>query len=121
MLIDTNVLIAYLNGEEEVIRTLTEWKLSTSLLISSINRAEILSRPNLTADEIRFILSFLKSFVSISFTDTLADLAAELRRHYRLSLPDAAIAATAIYNGVPLVTRDVQDFQKIKQLSIVTI
>jgi predicted nucleic acid-binding protein len=39
MVLDTNILIAYLNGEEKVIKMLSEWKNSgRALFISTIER-----------------------------------------------------------------------------------
>ena len=47
-------------------------------------------------------------------------MAAQIRRLYRLEIPDAAIAATALVNDIPLVTRDRQ-FRKVLSLIIVSI
>lgn len=44
----------------------------------------------------------------------------ELRNTYRLKLPDAIIAATAIVNNIVLVTAD-GDFKKVKGLQLMTI
>lgn len=42
----------------------------------------------------------------------------DLRKQYRLKLPDAMIAATAIYSNLPLITVDKQ-FGKISSLNII--
>lgn len=121
MIVDTNILIAYLQGDEVVIDTLSQWKRAGRVLfISSISRAEVLSRPGLTDAEIAEILLFFKDFASALFDDHLADLAGGLRRRYLLSLPDAAIAAAALVRRVPLVTRDRQ-FQRVRELTVVEI
>ncbi|MBI3290848.1 hypothetical protein HYZ76_01040 [Candidatus Falkowbacteria bacterium] len=53
MIIDTNIIILYLNGDKKVINGLTEWKRQgRALFISSITVAEVLSLPNLTKSEI---------------------------------------------------------------------
>jgi predicted nucleic acid-binding protein len=41
-----------------------------------------------------------------------------LRQQSRIRLPDALIAATALYFGLPLVTRNTQDFRAIEGLII---
>lgn len=96
MLFDTNILIAYLNGEVRVWRSLQSLrKEGYPFFISSITRAELLSLSSLTRQQEKKIKEFLNQFISLSFDDAVADTAAILRRRYRLKLPDAAIAATA--------------------------
>ena len=41
-----------------------------------------------------------------------------LRQQSRIRLPDALIAAAALYLGFPLVTRNLHDFRAIKGLII---
>lgn len=121
MIVDTNILIAHLQGDEVVIGTLSQWKRSGRVLfISSISRAEVLSHPDLTGMEISEILLFFTHFASVSFDDQLAEVAGDLRRRYSLSLPDAAIAATALTRGVPLVTRD-RALRRVREITVVKI
>ena len=119
MVLDTNILIAYLNGEEIVVKTISGWKKEgRTLFISAITFSEVLSLPQLGSAEVNRIKLFLNSFISIPFTNETGETASLLRRLYRLTIPDAAIAASALINGVPLVTRDKQ-FAKIKEIIIV--
>lgn len=119
MVIDTNILIAYLNGGEEIITIISDWKSEGRILfISSISVAEVLSLPSLSGDNIDIIKRFLGNFISISFDDAVAESASLLRRNYYLEIADAAIAATALTRNIPLVTRDKQ-FRKIKELTII--
>lgn len=121
MLFDTNILIAYLNGESSVMTTLTEWKREgRPFFVSSLTISEVLSFSNLTTTDIQRIKTFVLSFIVVSFDEAIAERAASLRRHSRLLLPDAGIAATALEYNIPLVTRD-KVFQKIQDLTIVTI
>jgi predicted nucleic acid-binding protein len=46
------------------------------------------------------------------------ELAAELRRKYNLKLADAVVAVTAILTNSKLITRDIRDFKKVKELEI---
>ena len=122
MTIDTNILIAHLQGDESVITALSVWKLSgRMLLISSIVRAEVLSRADLTDSDIEEILKFIGNFSSVPFDDRIAELAGKLRREYHITLPDAGIAATALFHSTPLVTRNQKDFKKVADLQIVSI
>ena len=121
MILDTNILIAYLNGEAAVTEALFKWKQEgRALFISPISHAEVLSLPTLTPSDVGRARAFLKEFISIPFTEDLAEDAALLRRIYRLTLPDAAIAVSALRNQIPLITRDCQ-FRKISEISTLTI
>jgi predicted nucleic acid-binding protein len=44
-------------------------------------------------------------------------LAVKIRRSHRLRLPDAIIAATALYLKVPLLSAD-RDFEEVNELSL---
>lgn len=107
MVLDSNILISYLNGDESIITALDTWSTEGRVLcISTITYAEVLSHPVLTEKEVRNVRDFLRRFVMLPFDDTVADTAAALRRQYKISLPDAGILATARTNYLPLVTRD---------------
>ena len=55
-----------------------------------------------------------------SSNNTLKNKIIELRNTYRLKLPDAIIAASAIINNATLVTAD-SDFKKVKELQLMSI
>lgn len=123
MIIDTNIIIAYLSGDEKVIRFLDSWRRQGGFLyISTIVETEILSFPGSSESEDELVEKFLKeNFISIPYDQRLVKLAAQLRKTFKIKLPDAAIAATAIYTKTSLVTRDIKDFKKISQLKIIEI
>ena len=56
------------------------------------------------------ITSFLDRFQCLSIDKNIADTAAEIRRKYKLKLPDAFQAAIAKLNNLILVTRNTKDF-----------
>lgn len=121
MTLDTNILIAYLNGEASVVVGVSDWvRDGRALFISSVSVAEVLAQPGLGPSELDRARRFLRVFISIPFDDALAEQAAFLRRMYRLGLPDAAIAATALTRGVPLVTRDRQ-FRRVREITVVAV
>lgn len=121
MVIDTNILIAYLKAEPAVVMALSEWKQTgRALFVSSISVCEVLAFSGLTESEQDKIREFFQNFTSIPFNDVVAESAALIRRNYGLEIPDAAIAATAWLQQAPLVTRDRQ-FRKIKEIAIVEI
>ena len=119
MVVDTNIIIACLKGEEGPVIGLSDAiRNGRALFVSSITVAETLALPTLTPSDIEKARGFLKHFISVPFDDTIAMLSAMLRRTYSIELPDAGIAATAIVRRVPLVTRDRQ-FRKIKEITVV--
>jgi len=51
--------------------------------------------------------------------DEVIDKTIELRRKYKIKLPDAIIAATAIINEFALISHNFRDFQKITELHFI--
>jgi predicted nucleic acid-binding protein len=45
----------------------------------------------------------------------------QLRQQRRIKLPDAIIAATALVHGLPLVTRNVNDFQAVAGMVVINL
>ena len=118
MTVDANVVIAYLAGEQPVIKALTELKQAgVPLLLSTIAETEILSFPQWTDKERHTTEQFLEeNFTSVPFDRTVARIAAGIRRATRIKTPDAAIAATALFTHTLLLTRNVRDFRKVAGL-----
>ena len=123
MTIDSNIIIAYLTGDKAVIAALSQWKeTGLPLFLPAIVEAEVLSFPKLTEKELAAMETFLgENFLSISFDSAIARIAASIRRSTKVKLPDAAIAATALFTASPLVTRNIGDFRKVKGLTIVNV
>ncbi|OGY37553.1 MAG: hypothetical protein A3E36_04800 [Candidatus Andersenbacteria bacterium RIFCSPHIGHO2_12_FULL_45_11b] len=115
MLCDTNILIAYLNGEQGIAHMLHDSK--KQLYISAITVIEVLAFPKLSKQEIDIIQAFLQSFEIVDLDTKLALDAAFLCRRYKLKAPDSIIAATGLILGIPLATRD-KAFKKVKNLEV---
>lgn len=120
MVIDTNILIAYLDGQKDVVEAIQTWKSRSPLFISSLSRIEMLALAKLTSTEIEEIKAFLENFISVPVDDRLAETAAAYRRNYKFGLADAIIIATATDKQLPLASRDKQ-FQKIKEITVIEI
>lgn len=107
MVLDTNVLIDYLRGDERVIEAVRGWFANgTVLLISAITYAEVLAYKAASESELNEMRRFLENFVLIPIDRTMAEEIAAVRREERVKIPDAAIVATARSTASPLVTRD---------------
>lgn len=88
--------------------------------ISIITLLEFSSFPKLTAQDKKLFDKFLARVDTIDLTsdnETHLDLCISLRKKYKLKLPDAIIAATAISCEAYLVTND-KHFSGIKELKI---
>ena len=119
MILDTNILIAYLDGERAVVDfVLNQKEVGRAIFVSCVSVAELLSLPALAETDIRRIKDFLGNFISVPLDDDLAEAAAALRRAYKLSIPDAAIAATALVYRSPLITRD-KGLKKVTEIAFI--
>jgi hypothetical protein len=107
MILDSNILIGYLNGDRSIISALQAWRENGAVLfISSVSAIEALSLSSLAPADVIVTENFLSDFIVVPVDMQVVRTAGALRRAYRLSVPDAAIIATAVTNNLPLVTRD---------------
>jgi predicted nucleic acid-binding protein len=115
--LDTNVLIYYAAGKKEVIDFMEKNK-NAIFYLPSIVIAEFLSYPLIDEESLVKFRAFVYQTTVINLDIRIAELAAGLRRKYNLKLADAVIAATAILTNSKLVTRNIRDFKKVKELEI---
>ena len=117
--LDTNVLIYFLAGEPIVARRLDTWREAhETFLVSTLVQAEVLSLPKLTTRDVERIEGLLATMTLVPVDPPIARLAAEFRRRYRIQLADAVIAATAFLRDAPLVTRNIKDFAKVREIKL---
>ena len=123
MTLDTNIVIAYLEGEEAVVAKLSEWRAAgVPLLLSAVVESEVLSFSGWRPGEYERARTFLaQQFTSISFDRAIAHATSLVRQQTRLKFPDAAIAATALYTRIPLATRNIRDFKHVPGLEVITL
>ena len=104
--LDTNILIDYLNGVPEAKREIAAYD---ETFISVITWMEVLAGTS-APDEEAVVRRFLRSFSMQYITDEIANRAVRVRREQRIRLPDAIIWATAQELGYQMVTRNSRDF-----------
>ncbi|MDO8552032.1 MAG: type II toxin-antitoxin system VapC family toxin [bacterium] len=120
--IDTNAFIYYLHGEEGVKKFLDDsLRTARPLYISAITITELLRFPNLTLDEENFILDIVPAFSTIPVDAHIAKGAGRIGRIYNLKVADSIIAATALFTGSAVVTRNVRDFKRVVGLRVESI
>jgi predicted nucleic acid-binding protein len=104
--LDTNILIDYLNGSPEAKHELDAFEL---VHISLISWMEVLVGAA-EGEEESEIREFLRRFRVHPLDEGIAERAVEIRRRDKIRLPDAIIWATAQHLGLLLVTRNNRDF-----------
>jgi toxin FitB len=107
-LIDTNIVIYYLQGEHPAVSFLH--KNRGELAISPITWMETLSYP-FSIDEEQIVRAFLQEFRLIEISSPVMELCVGIRRKKKIKLPDAIIAASAVHHDLILVTRNLKDFK----------
>ena len=118
-LFDTNILIYYLNNEipENNIKKRKKI-LDSSFIISAITKLELLGWNKLTKEGITIVRNFLKSSQIESISNEIIDISIKIKQNSKIKAPDAIIAATALNNGLTIVTRNNKDFCKVDDLLI---
>jgi len=114
LLLDTNIILYFLGGDDTLVPLIEE----KNLIISIITEIEILSYSALTREEIVQTKQFLKHCSSISITSDIKERAISIRRKYKMKLPDAIIAATSLSLDIPIITAD-NDFKKVKNSNLI--
>jgi len=112
--IDTNIIIRLLSGDKKCLDIIHK----RILVISFITEIELLSWPGLTHEDEIILNSFMSDCFITNVTEELKKTTIELRKNFRLKIPDAIIAATAITKNLTLFSAD-DIFKRIPQLSFV--
>lgn len=117
---DTNVFIDYFAGEETVERWFDQsFFEQNQLIMSTIVTIELLSYSGLSNEEDQAIREFLAQFKTIFIDREIEELTIKIRKQNKVKLPDAIIGTTALKENAILVTRNIDDFKAIKNLTII--
>jgi len=104
-LLDTNILIDYLNGIEAAQVEIRRYE---TPLISTITWMEVMV--GVDKNEEQSVRSFLSHFSLINIDAKVAEIAVSIRRELKIRLPDAVIWASARRENALLVSRNTKDF-----------
>jgi predicted nucleic acid-binding protein len=110
LVIDTNIILYLLNGDETLVPILED----KQLYISFVTQLELLSFHKISTQDIKIIMEFIDDCVVIDIPHDIKKQAIKLRRNYKIKLPDAIVAATANYLNSPLLTAD-KGFKKLEK------
>jgi len=117
-LLDTNAVVALLQGNNKLLNLLQNAKWIGIFVITQI---EFLAFSGLIDEDKHIFSQFLQRIDVIELApkqSELIDLIIKLQQQYRIKLPDAIIATTAIQYEASLVTADKQ-LQNIQGLDVV--
>ncbi len=114
LLVDTNIVLYFLKGNDELTRLFSDY----ALAVSFISELELLSFGQISPEDDKAIRSLLKFVQIIDITPEIKSQTVSIRRKSKLKLPDAIIAATSLSQDLPFITADV-GFSKIKDPRII--
>lgn len=80
---------------------------------------ELLSWANAEDGQLEVFQEYVNSSFEFSLDEPVILQAIDLRKAYKIKLPDAIIAATALIHDLTLLTRNVGDFNKIEGLQVI--
>lgn len=112
-LLDTNIVLNLLAGNHRL-ASLFQGK---TIFLSFIVELELLSFPQLGAEEAVVIQSFVRDCIILDRIPEIKKHCLYIRQKYRLKLADSLIAATAMTYQLPLITAD-KDFTKLDKAEI---
>lgn len=116
--LDTNALVAFFNGNNNVGELLSNANL---ISISTISIIEFFAYKNLSQKDKDLMLDFITEIKVIDVVGTnhsLLNSIIEIRKAYNIKLPDAIIAGSCLESNCLLITND-KDFPKIKELTVI--
>jgi predicted nucleic acid-binding protein len=116
--LDSNIIIYYLN---DVLNELAKQRFKNLVKtgnahISIITRIEVLGCHHLTEKSLKNTERLLCKIHQHSLNEEIVNSSIQLRQTFPIKVPDAIIAATALYLEMPLMTRNIKDFQKVPAL-----
>lgn len=115
--VDTDIIIDYLKG----IKSAKELFRSTDIVLycSVLSKKELLSKPGLNASEEKKIVKLMNSLKVLKIDEDILAKYSLLIKEYGENqglFADYVIAATAWAKGLPLLTRNIHHFKKIKEI-----
>jgi predicted nucleic acid-binding protein len=105
VVLDTNAVIDLLKSATSLAKLEQRFPHAV-FCISVITFIEVLGFPKITPEYEAQILTFFTDVTIIGVTNEIVEIAIKIRRKKLLKLPDAVIAATAIYFNGTILTRD---------------
>ncbi len=84
--------------------------------VSIVSKIEVLGFNTVPA-AYKLLTDFFNDSLVLPLSDEVAETTIDLRKKFKIKLPDAIVAATAIAYNLTLITRNTSDFQKISDIT----
>lgn len=118
---DTNIVIYFLQQQfpksagNFIDDTLTE----SQPAFSVISEIELLCWKTASKKDLATLHAFIDDAWIFELERDIKLKTADIRKAYNIKLPDAIIAATVMVYDLSLITRNIKDFKKIKELNLI--
>ncbi|GAB4367770.1 MAG: type II toxin-antitoxin system VapC family toxin [Elainellaceae cyanobacterium] len=123
ILVDTDILIDIANNDTIAKARLTTESQTSVLAVSTVTVMELIVGCR-NKSELQTLNRFLSQFQILTLTNQISDRATQLLQDYFLShgllIADALIAATAIENQIPLLSKNQRDFRFLRELDLLS-
>ncbi|WP_396158685.1 type II toxin-antitoxin system VapC family toxin [Flavobacterium sp.] len=113
IVLDTNIVLYLLGGDKELFSILN----GIHLFVSVITEIELLGFNGISESDRTKISSFLSNCTLIPLNNEIKEICIDLKQKSKSKTPDAIVAASALFLGIPLITAD-KGFEKIDNLDL---
>ncbi|MDH5367777.1 MAG: type II toxin-antitoxin system VapC family toxin [Cyclobacteriaceae bacterium] len=114
VLLDTNIVLYLLSGDEVLSNLLYNRK----LYISFITQLELLGYQDITKKEQYEIKQFLEDCIIIDINNQIKEEVIKIKQSQKIKLPDSIILATSTYLNIPVISSD-SDFGKAEEVNVI--
>ena len=120
LVLDTDIFIDLLRGFEKAKNYFEELNREDNIIYySAVTEIELISGKECSRiDKKAEIIKILSQFSKIPVDNKIAVKAGDFRREYEAPFTDAVIAATAFFMKADLATRNIDDYKKIKEITL---
>jgi predicted nucleic acid-binding protein len=112
IVVDTNIPLYIIGGIKQT-KKISE----ANLFISEMTEIEMLGNKDISEIQFRNRTNIIDNCLIINMSTRIKRMTIGLKQKYNIKVPDAIIAATAIYLDLPFVTAD-KGFKKIQELDL---
>ena len=118
-MIDTNAVVDYIGNKlPSDGMAFMDKVIDDTPLVSVITKIEVLGFTTLEK-HYRLLTDFMDDAIVFHLSNEIVDVCIGLRKKYKIKLPDAIIAATALSQNLVLISRNNKDFKKINEIEAI--